>query len=126
VHFAGYVGEKEKMNYLASADIAVFPSTGGESFGIVLIEAMAAGADTVIAGNNVGYRFVMDGRKEQLVNPKNISEFSKKLRHYITSSRARTQTSHWQEEHVKQFDVRAIGGRLLSDYQLLIAKRKDN
>jgi phosphatidyl-myo-inositol alpha-mannosyltransferase len=126
VHFVGYVTEKEKIDYLATADIAVLPSTGGESFGIVLIEAMAAGAATVLAGNNVGYRFVMAGHKEQLLNPVDTNEFSKKLRHFVTNSRARQQSAKWQEEHVKQFDVRVIGSRLLKDYELLIAKKANN
>jgi len=123
VHFTGYVSESEKKDYLASADIAVFPSTGGESFGIVLIEAMAAGNATILAGNNIGYRYVMAGNKEQLINPSDVKAFGKTLRHFIVGTKARKHASKWQSEHVRQFDVRVVGKRLLSDYQLLIAKK---
>lgn len=123
VHFIGYVPEEEKRDYLASADIAVLPSTGGESFGIVLTEAMAAGADTVLAGDNAGYRSVMEGRPEQLINPSDTLEFARKLRHFILSSHARKQTKRWQEQHVKQYDVAVVGATLLKDYQELIAKK---
>lgn len=126
VHFTGYVSESEKKDYLASADIAVFPSTGGESFGIVLIEAMAAGAATILAGNNIGYKYVMAGNKEQLINPSDVTAFAKTLRHFIVDSRARKSASKWQSEHVRQFDVRVVGKRLLRDYQLLIAKKLDS
>lgn len=47
VEFVGRVSEEEKARILASADIYVAPNTGGESFGIVLVEAMAAGCAVV-------------------------------------------------------------------------------
>ncbi|WP_151548691.1 MULTISPECIES: glycosyltransferase family 4 protein [Corynebacterium] len=43
VHYAGKVSDAEKAEILGRADIYVAPNTGGESFGIVLVEAMAAG-----------------------------------------------------------------------------------
>jgi len=64
IEFAGFVPEDRKAAFLAAADIAVFPSTAGESFGIVLVEAMAAGAGVVLAGHNPGYASVrFDGCK---------------------------------------------------------------
>jgi phosphatidylinositol alpha-mannosyltransferase len=51
VKFLGYVSEVEKIKLLASAQVACFPSLHGESFGIVLIEAMAAGSGAVLAGS---------------------------------------------------------------------------
>lgn len=47
VDFVGRVSDSEKARLLASADIYVAPNTGGESFGIVLVEAMAAGCAVV-------------------------------------------------------------------------------
>ncbi|MFZ1683909.1 MAG: glycosyltransferase family 4 protein, partial [Candidatus Zixiibacteriota bacterium] len=52
VQMPGFVSEEEKARYLASANIAVLPSTSGEAFGIVLTEAMSAGAEITIGGNN--------------------------------------------------------------------------
>ena len=52
VTFKGFVTEEDKPQFFADADIAVFPALGGESFGIVLIEAMASGAGVVLAGAN--------------------------------------------------------------------------
>jgi len=48
--FLGKVSEEEKVKYLSSLDLYVAPNTGGESFGIILAEAMAAGAP-VLASN---------------------------------------------------------------------------
>ncbi len=66
VKFLGFVNERDKPELLASAAIACFPSLGGESFGIVLIEAMAAGASVVLGGNNPGYTSVLGDRPESL------------------------------------------------------------
>lgn len=123
VRFTGFVDEDVKAKYLASADIAVFPSTGGESFGIVLIEAMAAGAKVVLGGNNRGYRSVIGARPDQLVEPADTKKFAKSLLHYIASNRARSAAYAWQQEHIGHYDVRVVGESLLRKYQSIIEKK---
>jgi phosphatidyl-myo-inositol alpha-mannosyltransferase len=124
VIFLGYVSEDDKPDILASADIAVMPSTGGESFGIVLVEAMAAGADVVIAGNNKGYRTVMSGHKDQLVNPADIDAFAKALKHFLLNRRARTRAKKWQTARALEYDVRIIGTKLLETYSVALRNKK--
>jgi len=124
VQFVGYIPESDKADYLASADIAVFPSTGGESFGIVLAEAMAVGTAVVLAGNNRGYASVMAGHKEQLVDPANTTQFAKALKHFMHNYRARQQAKKWQSVHVAQYDVRHVGARLARTYQTLYKKKQ--
>jgi len=60
VTFLGPVSDAEKESLLASVDIYVAPHTGGESFGIVLVEAMSAGAH-VVASDIPAFRAVLDG-----------------------------------------------------------------
>lgn len=67
IDFPGFVKEEDKPALLASADLAVFPSTGGESFGIVLLEAIASGAGVVLAGDNPGYRSTLLDDDQALV-----------------------------------------------------------
>lgn len=126
VHFTGYVSEADKPNYLASADIAVFPSTGGESFGIVLIEAMAAGSKVVLGGNNVGYQTVIGERTDQLIELDNPDAFAKQLSHFIRSSQARQRAHRWQMAAVQQYDVHEVGQQLLSLYNEALLKRRAN
>ncbi len=67
VLFVGAVDEAQKPRYHASADVYVAPNTGGESFGIVLLEAMAAGLP-IVATDIAGFRTVMkDGRQGRMV-----------------------------------------------------------
>jgi phosphatidylinositol alpha-mannosyltransferase len=59
VTVAGLVDDAEKQRLLAEADLLVAPSLGGESFGMVLTEAFAAGTP-VVASEIAGYRDVVD------------------------------------------------------------------
>lgn len=59
VTFAGRVSDAEKAEILGRADIYVAPNTGGESFGIVLVEAMAAGC-AVVASDLEAFQAVCD------------------------------------------------------------------
>jgi phosphatidyl-myo-inositol alpha-mannosyltransferase len=59
VTFLGLVDEQTRGELLASADLYVAPNTGGESFGIILIEAMAAGAP-VLASDLAAFRRVLE------------------------------------------------------------------
>lgn len=66
--FLGMVDDETKARALASSDIYVAPNLGGESFGIVLVEAMAAGA-AVVASDLVAFSRVLDaGRAGRLVS----------------------------------------------------------
>jgi phosphatidylinositol alpha-mannosyltransferase len=116
VQFVGFVSEQEKPDLLASADIAVMPSLGGESFGIVLVEAMAAGADVVIAGDNKGYRSVMGGHKEQIINPTDTKEFARMLKHFLLNASARRRAKKWQQTKAMDYDVQVVGKKLIHIY----------
>ncbi|HRW19327.1 MAG TPA: glycosyltransferase family 4 protein [Dermatophilaceae bacterium] len=58
--FLGAVDDADKARLLRSVDVYVAPNTGGESFGIILIEAMSAGA-TVLASDLPAFRRVLEG-----------------------------------------------------------------
>tara|TARA_B110000263_G_C15278586_1_gene497128 strand:+ start:232 stop:1344 length:1113 start_codon:yes stop_codon:yes gene_type:complete len=77
--FAGEVSEEDKIRYLHSADIFCAPATGQESFGIILLEAMAAGIP-IVATNIDGFRQVISDREDSLlVPPKNIDALTQAL-----------------------------------------------
>ena len=71
VEFVGHVSLEAKLRYFASADVFCAPSTGQESFGIVLLEAMAAGLP-IVASDIHGYKQVVTRNVEgYLVEPRN-------------------------------------------------------
>ena len=68
VEFLGRVSDTEKAQLFRTADVFASPATGGESFGIVLLEAMAAGAP-IVASDIHGYKGVVRRDREGLLVP---------------------------------------------------------
>lgn len=124
VSFDGFVDEKDKPAYLQAADIAIFPSTGGESFGIVLVEAMAAGAGCVIGGNNQGYAGVLEDPKT-LFDPKRSKDLAKLLHELITDQETRANIHKKQQILVAKYDVENIGPKIVDVYTQALQARRE-
>jgi phosphatidyl-myo-inositol alpha-mannosyltransferase len=124
VEFTGYISEEDKPRYLASADVVAYPSTGGESFGIVLLEAMAASPGVVLAGNNPGYASVMAPRPAALFDPQDSAALARKIIQAITDGPTRTAAHAWQQQYIKQFDVAVVGKRTVAIYKEALHKRR--
>lgn len=108
VQFKGFVSDAERLRLLRSASLYCSPALYGESFGIVLLEAMAMGAVTV-AGNNPGYASVMKGRgRLSLVNPLSVDDFAQRLELLLYDQQIRLLWQEWAQEYVQQFDFRYI------------------
>ncbi len=116
VTFVGFVAEEDKAGFYADADIAVFPATGGESFGIVLVEAMASGAGVVLAGANPGYLSVMGPRPEVSVDATDVKAFAEALTLLVQARELRAELHAEQAERVRQFDVETVGAQVLELY----------
>ena len=117
VEFAGFIPEEDKARFLQAADLVAFPSSGGESFGIVLLEAMASGA-CVLAGNNAGYRQVLVP-EEALFDPSNAAELRDKLARFIKDAKKRQKVAELQSAHVKKYDISKVGQQILTGYEQL-------
>jgi phosphatidyl-myo-inositol alpha-mannosyltransferase len=124
VSLVGFVSEADKPRYYASADIAVFPSRGGESFGIVLLEAMASGQALVLAADNPGYRSVMAGREELLFDPNDTAGLADKLAKYLKDDSERQSLQDWSQQHVQQFDTGVVGRKLVARYYQALRKKR--
>src|SRR5690606_14224871 len=112
VTFEGFVSEEDKPQFVADADIAVFPATGGESFGIVLIEAMASGAGVVLAGANPGYLSVIGDDPDVSVDATDAEAFAAALTRLATDADLRARIHVAQQERVKNFDLGVVGARV--------------
>lgn len=117
VTFLGYVDDATKKDLFRTADLFCAPALYGESFGIVLLEAMASGLVTV-AGNNSGYASVMQELGNlSLVNPHDPVEFARRLRLLLTEPELRKLWRKWATQYVKQFDYPTIVDQYEALYQ---------
>ncbi|MEK7152672.1 MAG: glycosyltransferase, partial [Patescibacteria group bacterium] len=108
VEFVGFISDKEKVHYLRTADLYCSPALYGESFGIVLLEAMASGLVTV-AGDNPGYASVMNGLGAiSLVNPKHHAEFSRRLNLLLRENDLRKLWRDWAASQIQQYSYQSI------------------
>lgn len=123
VTFHGFISESDKPAFLAAADIAVFPSLSGESFGIVLLEAIASGSGVVLGGDNPGYRCVLGEVPELLINPLHPQAFANELNELLTDLSKRKSLRAWQRKHLKQYDIEVVGLQIIELYNSAIANR---
>ena len=118
VSFPGFVDEADKPKLLASADITVFPSTGGEAFGISIVEAMASGQSIVLGGNNSGYTSILGKRPELLFNPRDTSLLAQIILRYINMPKSGSNDlKSWLKKESQKYKTELICEKLLKLYK---------
>lgn len=123
VKMLGRVTGEDKARWYATCDIFCSPAKYGESFGIVLVEAMASGKPVVAAANN-GYRTVLQGKgAEYLVAPDDADDLSKKLAVLIEQPALRETLGQWGREEAKKYDVASVVGQFEEIYKAALIER---
>jgi phosphatidylinositol alpha-mannosyltransferase len=122
VEFLGRVPEGQKAQLFKTADIYVSPATGRESFGIVLLEAMSAGAP-IICSDIHGYRGVVRrDRDGLLVEPGNADALAASMRRLIDDPQLRAQLSRAGEERAQLFTWERVGQAVEEYYGFVIRR----
>ncbi len=121
VHFVGRVSSEDLARYYRTATVFCAPSTGFESFGIVLLEAMAAGVP-IIASDIAGYRSVLEnGKGGLLVPPGDEQAIGSAITTLLRDPVRRAQMSECGRQKAAEFDWSIIARRVLDYYAQLIA-----
>ena len=122
VEFLGRVPEGQKAQLFKTADIYVSPATGRESFGIVLLEAMSAGAP-IICSDIHGYRGVVRRERDGiLVEPGNADSLAASIRRLIDDPQLRAQLSRAGEERAQLFTWERVGQAVEEYYGFVIRR----
>ncbi|MFM8935259.1 MAG: glycosyltransferase family 4 protein [Candidatus Limnocylindrus sp.] len=122
VEFLGRVPEAQKAQLFKTADIYVSPATGRESFGIVLLEAMSAGAP-IICSDIHGYRGVVRRERDGiLVEPGNADALAAAVRRLIDDLALRAQLSRAGEERAQLFTWERVGQAVEEYYGFVIRR----
>jgi phosphatidylinositol alpha-mannosyltransferase len=124
VSFLGQVSDQDKIKLLHSADLFCSPALYGESFGIVLLEAMASGLVTV-AGDNPGYASVMEGVGGiSLAPPKHHAEFARRLELLLCEPELRKVWRTWAQSQMPRYDYRTIADQYEVLYKQALKRLK--
>jgi phosphatidylinositol alpha-mannosyltransferase len=123
VEWLGRVTDADKARRLRAATIACFPSVEGESFGVVLLEAMAAGA-AIVASNLTGYGTVARGGVEALlVEPGDVAALRSALRRLLDDPAEGRALVGAGAVRAEEFSFGHLAERLVPIYQAIAAER---
>ena len=117
VEFVGRVPYDDLPRYYASADIFCSPATGAESFGIVLLEAMAAGKP-VVASDIEGFMGVLtDGEEGLLFENKNVDSLASSLKKLIRDPELRGRMGQKGRAKAEKHRWQVVAGRVEQYYE---------
>lgn len=118
--FLGHISEEEKADFMASVAIYVAPNTGGESFGIILAEALAGGA-TVVASDIPAFDSLLGGGEfGALFESENATELAKVIIDLLRDGQKRKDLALAGKEHAQNFDWEVVAQQIFSIYEMSI------
>ncbi|TSB18918.1 glycosyltransferase family 4 protein [Streptomyces sp. NBC_01525] len=117
VEFLGMVSDEDKARLLRSVDLYVAPNTGGESFGIILVEAMSAGA-AVLASDLDAFAQVLDqGEAGELFANEDADALAAAAVRLLRDPARLAELRERGSRHVRRFDWSTVGADILAVYE---------
>ncbi|WP_262700931.1 MULTISPECIES: glycosyltransferase family 4 protein [Streptomyces] len=117
VEFLGMVSDEDKARLLRSVDVYVAPNTGGESFGIILVEAMSAGA-AVLASDLDAFAQVLDGGAAgELFANEDADALAAAAVRLLGDGERLAELRERGSRHVRRFDWSTVGADILAVYE---------
>ncbi len=125
VSFAHRVSDRKLLSYYAAADVCCFPAIGGESFGVVLLEAMAMGKPLVVYAN-AGYQEVLKNYpwKKALVPVKDVKKLATSLEVLAGDEKLRKSLGKWGLAEVKKYRWEKVAKQVLAYYRKVLRKKR--
>ena len=117
LRFLGQVDDAEKASALRSADVYCAPNTGGESFGIVLVEAMAARTPVVASDLDAFRRVLADGAAGRLVPVEDSDALAAALIDMLSDDVARQRYVEAAAEAVQRYDWPVVADQIMRVYE---------
>jgi phosphatidylinositol alpha-mannosyltransferase len=117
----GMVSDDDKARMLRSVDVYVAPNTGGESFGIILTEAMAAGTAVAASRLDAFRRVLADGTAGALFRTGDAADLARVLRRLLDDPAERARLVACADEAVRAYDWPVVAQRVLEVYAMVLA-----
>jgi phosphatidyl-myo-inositol alpha-mannosyltransferase len=116
--FLGKISEQDKANFLASISLYIAPNTGGESFGIILAEALAGGA-TVVASDIPAFDSLLNhGQFGELFESESSTDLAKRVIDLLRDEKRRIELGKAGKLHAQQFDWKVVADQIFSIYEM--------
>jgi phosphatidylinositol alpha-mannosyltransferase len=115
--FLGQVDDAVKASALRSADVYCAPNTGGESFGIVLVEAMAAGTAVVASNLDAFRRVLCDGKAGRLVDVEDSAALAEGLIAVLADAKLRSRYVKAATAAVGRYDWSVVADEIMRVYE---------
>jgi len=116
--FMGRISEEEKANFLASVGLYIAPNTGGESFGIILAEALAAGASVVASDIPAFDSLLGHGDYGTLFQSENSDDLAMKVIDLLKDSTRRRAIADRGKIYAQSFDWDVVADKIYDVYQM--------
>ncbi|WP_395306900.1 glycosyltransferase family 4 protein [Mycobacterium sp. AMU20-3851] len=117
LRFLGAADDATKASALRSVDVYCAPNTGGESFGIVLVEAMAAGTAVVASDLDAFRRVLEQGQAGRLVPVDDADALADSLIELLRDDDARQRYVAAASEAVRRYDWSVVAGEIMRVYE---------
>src|SRR5205823_1095042 len=122
IEWLGRVDDEDKASLLAGADVFCAPSLHGESFGVVLLEAMAA-RTPIVASNLDGYRCVARGGADAvLVTPGDAVALAAALERVLTDGAEAARLTASGELRAAEFSMAGLAELYVERYERALAR----
>jgi len=118
VEFLGKISEEDKADFLASVSLYIAPNTGGESFGIILAEAMAGGAAVVASDIPAFVDVLGNGEFGALFESENSESLAKVVIDLLRDKNKREELAKSGAVHAQRFDWSQVGEQIFEVYEL--------
>ena len=121
VTMLGQVSDEVKAQVFRSVDVFVAPNTGGESFGIILLEAMAAGTPIVASDIDAFRRVLDDGRAGALASVEDPESFAHACAALLDEPARRRRLADEGRRLVRRYDWSVVAAEVVHVYDTAIA-----
>ncbi len=116
--FLGRISEEDKANFMSSVSIYVAPNTGGESFGIILAEALAGGASVLASDIPAFDSLLGHGKYGSLFQSENPEDLAKRAIELFNSPELRRTIARAGREYAQSFDWDVVAERIYDVYEM--------
>lgn len=116
----GLVDEPTKAAVLRSADIYVAPNTGGESFGIVLLEAMSAGVPVLASDIDAFRRVLADGASGALFGTGDPAALAEAVKTLLADAPRRAELGVRGQREARRYDWATVAARVVEVYETVL------